>query len=316
MLFNDKSEPKVCKLAHFKKSIYQRFLAEIVEKELEVSSSLQNRSDGKVRTLALSTKISVNDLKIKMKKFVSSINKNTQSVVVKVSIRPDSLDAARGLLDRCIMMLESIAKTDGEPDIVDDNSKLFSETDFVKEFEEGQNKYQATPQVFFLKQSFLSNQYEEKETDEPEEKKSFDDVELSEKDLFNVVDELWMKKGAVKTATEFQFDESRFDEDEVEEKVVLSSQEAAINLPWVVALATGKKNSYLGGSKGVALDRRRSKVKNNNPILYTEVLEDEPELKEFMIKELKKSNKELTEANVEAWIKKSMNKKYKYEEKE
>ena len=204
VLFNSRVTPAICKLLDYKKYLMDRFKNEILEKEKNIQTKLEKKTQTKNISLQIKDKININDLKTKVKQLTKQLmKKNVGHVNLSIQTNKENVENAKGILMNFEKLIEEylfpVGKTkeqfvgkDGEKfelkdkEEQDDLDDITNDEEYIKEGK------------IYLHQNFELRQEIFAETEENikqiiDKKVKLKPEEIKDKETSKVVDELFMK---------------------------------------------------------------------------------------------------------------------------
>lgn len=261
------------------------------------------KSKPKMRTISviLSISISVNDLKGKIFRAIDSAPKSAQNLNVQIAVIPSKFEEAKSLIRHAISILSSRANPEGDIVLINEKGDKISEEDaFEAPLKRKQRRNNETGEVvfekFFYRQSFKLVRATE---EQKEVASNLDGVELSEKEIFALVDDFWSRKGAALLASKSSLDSI---EEQMEDREFADFREAHKRDQTISDKMIKKHKANIEQYKKEMLktdpEERNRKPQNDSHILYMDILSLDPVSTKRIEKELQSLNKEIAEDHI------------------
>lgn len=272
VMFNAAVSPKICKLVYHRRGIYERFLREVVAKELQASERVRARQGQAIRRLELSPRISLNDMTGKLYRLYAACARSAQGICVLVEVVNGAVDDARAVLQRAGRVLQGRAFSSERPRLVDDRNRPVDEDALAPRAPVEDDEPDAPAARVFAAQTFHFDLSRKQPKDD------LDELEFSESQLFEIADEVFEKRGVPATSLEQRLENFALESETVAEQ----GEKQRIEVPWLEKLLARDAAEPEG--------------------LLEEALRGVPELNANVRAELARLNLPVTEANLSAQV--------------
>lgn len=301
ILVNAKSDPKICRIVDFRRNLYKRFVQDVMEKDYTSHGSVKSKPKMRTISVILSINISVNDLKGKIFRAIESAPKSAQNLNVQIAVVPSKFEEAKSLIRHAISILSSRATPEGEIVLVNEKGDKISEEDaFEAPLKRKQRRNNETGDVVFEKFFYRQNFKLVRASEEQKEvANNLDGVELSEKEIFAVVDDFWSRKGAALLASKSSLDsiEEQMDDSELSNFRENNKRHQDIG-DKVLKKHRANIEQFKKDMLKTDPEERKRKPQNDSHILYTDILSLDPVSTKRIEKELQSLNKEIAEDHI------------------